>query len=1414
MGQRPYGEVVGDISHGTVWVAARQLAPGAPAQEWVGLRVTGGTIEVKGDVQFRPGQLVVADDARIALTLDLESAPPSGTAEDGAGAEAVATACRLPRTATLRINPDGPGAVGDLDASLSVFGQEIALSRRSGAAGPPACSLVGRRVLVPLAATPDRLTVAKSRSTLFAPSGTAAIRKAHWSLPVTTDPIDLLGEAAGCGRVALDLAPGLRASWYGLEGGPVSLGRADLYADGAALRITAVPAQGRRAHQAFRLWKETTRDRSRVEVTFPGPFSLSYVSHASGTDEFTTHGLARPWLDRPRTAAGRRVDTALRVTFRLTHEAGGVRLALESKASCGGAGEQHSSMALALSNALLTVTPPRGLRLDGPLAGPGRIDSGELSLTFLLRHLLPTLPDPYAANFPAPTTRPAHADTPEVRARVLWSTPSEAALSLGVVHDGTDDDLPAELVPAPEVLPLETEAERILLTSFEEWLGGHHRRSGLALLDVSSFADQLGVAIALTAGQRRVPLTVDDLALRTEAENTLVFLLPQFQWEPVRNLANPLTGDQEDVLTFDSDGGPTLMGTRSVTLVPFTPVPVAQELVRAHEEDDAPAAVLFTLPFGMRAWVWLDPGDRAFKEPATLRMLRARFPGLTGVRRLSLRAGVPEGAEPAGSAGSPPPPLLTGRAWQARTFDGTGSPNPALHSVLGPLRDDFNSTFNHTVPLSRIDFGGHGASLVSRWVNNSQEGIHISQVTFDAFHGRTAFERIQLTTLLVPCFAVLVRTITLERYGSGAVVRWDSGWTATTPGLFRHPTAGRIGHPGAVRGLFNIREIHDTDRYAELAADGAAPAARMQAVYFDADVDISGVQDGQGTDGRVPAHGHVGFVQRIPLGQPVSTTGVGALTPGQLRELFDSQGPLGGPVDCTVRIGSSPHTMGVHGVYAARAGVNPGTGDEEFAVALYGSPHLPGAGQWSVVRVDNATGRVEPVGAGPGVPLVRRNNAVPHSPNKYPLRWAEPRHLFDSSPDMDFALLFAGESQRILYSRPRVTYEDTNITSALAPWLADPYTMLRSGGLFPSLDEAFALDQPYPLSVASGRLAFVPDTVSVAPGPQNQRLVEAAAWNAEARYEDAEFTIDTADDWRIGASKVCQRLVFGPLQEILVFVHDIASPAAGGTGFPQPEVRPGASIAPVAEVLDLLRKLVPGTDMAGGRAEPGLPGPLHVTSSFTGTAYRLTAVADFMLQGEQGEGVDCGIGKVRGGLKLGADLVADPRAGDIRGSVFLEITGSYQQLIFPAIYAGGEIRFRIRGDASGTAEVELDACAVGSVGGDLIPGLVELEATVKYGYFIGIGDAFRPGIVLGMSGRALLLSGLLGFSLSVEGRLIVERLALPSSPVKLRGDILVAGTVTLAWAVKKRKSFHTTYDVELDWETLLFAAKAGILPAP
>ena len=131
----------------------------------------------------------------------------------------------------------------------------------------------------------------------------------------------------------------------------------------------------------------------------------------------------------------------------------------------------------------------------------------------------------------------------------------------------------------------------------------------------------------------------------------------------------------------------------------------------------------------------------------------------------------------------------------------------------------------------------------------------------------------------------------------------------------------------------------------------------------------------------------------------------------------------------------------------------------------------------------------------------------------------------------------------------------------------------------------------------------------------------------------------------------------------------------------------------------------------------------------------------------------------------------------------------------------------------------MDACTIGSVGGTLVPGLVDVEATVRYGYFIQIAAGkVRPGLVASMEGRAKLLSGLLGFRFGVEGRVLIypefDPGAIDRSGVRLFGRIRVAGTVTVAWLIEESKSFETDFEEKLNWKTVVFAVKAGLVPVP
>jgi hypothetical protein len=193
------------------------------------------------------------------------------------------------------------------------------------------------------------------------------------------------------------------------------------------------------------------------------------------------------------------------------------------------------------------------------------------------------------------------------------------------------------------------------------------------------------------------------------------------------------------------------------------------------------------------------------------------------------------------------------------------------------------------------------------------------------------------------------------------------------------------------------------------------------------------------------------------------------------------------------------------------------------------------------------------------------------------------------------------------------------------------------------------------------------------------------------------------------------------------------------------------------------------------------------------------------------------MGKLKVSMKLGAELSVEIVKRTTAGSVFFEVTGSWQQQIFPALYGGGLMRFRVGANSDGTTTLELDACVTGSVGGDLIPGLVSVEATVKYGYFL-FTNPVLPGFMCGMEGRAKLLDGLVAFKFAVEGRIGITRTTHDPADLEhicnLHGEILVSGMVTVAWVLPARKSFRTQFDVNVDWKMVLVAAKTGLLPVP
>jgi hypothetical protein len=471
---------------------------------------------------------------------------------------------------------------------------------------------------------------------------------------------------------------------------------------------------------------------------------------------------------------------------------------------------------------------------------------------------------------------------------------------------------------------------------------------------------------------------------------------------------------------------------------------------------------------------------------------------------------------------------------------------------------------------------------------------------------------------------------------------------------------------------------------------------------------------------------------------------------------------------------------------------------------VWGSPIFPASGQWSVVRVDTVNKTVQSIDAKVGVPLIKQDGGA--------YRWADPEDLMNAAAaKRDYALLMAHDTQRFLLQRPKIEITAKNISSTEAPRVADPYSMLESTGLFPRVDQAIPLAVGTELIAETLKLATGTLTAG-ALGIPTKTLINLPAWSEKVDFSQAALLIDSLDNWKIHLSKLQQKLDFDVLGEIMSLVHDFESVAGDASKILQPKIAFSPVLEAVSGVLDMLSRLAPNL--------PGGVGPFKLSASFAGTTFKLEVVADFKLGTKDSEEIECGMGKARGNLRVGAELTADIIKRDIGGAIFLEISGSWQQLIFPFIYGGGHLRFFIRGDQAGKTTLEFDACTIGSIGGTIIPGLVDLEATVKYGYFIQVTNRVLPGILVGMEGRAKLLSGLVGFKFGIEGRALINPMPLVDADnqadrdIEIYGRIRVAGTVTVAWAIEKSKSFETDFNVRINWKTALLMYKAGLLPVP
>lgn len=863
------------LGRSSFWIRADLLSPGAPAGSYVGLRITGGELVFTPPPIDSAGKLSLPAGGRCTVQLNLEAPAVPAAAGGQAGIDDANAKLALPATFSFTLAA-GHGTVTQLgDASWTLYRQRIAFNWRSGPVPTYEPQLLS--VLIPFSASVRELKVRSAASPFAEVAGQARIRRAGWALPVATIDVANPVEAAGIGGLAVQTDTGLTLSWRGLREGPVRLPSPWVALAPGLLLITDVQASNRYAHQTLRLWKDAdSRFRSTLALRYSDSFAVTYAAATAGSEVLAAQTNAQARLDRPVDVKGtplpiRTLGSLLVLSFTDDEQLAFLYddniLADSVDPQATGLLKNGRPLSLAIRNALFTVTPVNSLLLFARLRDEEMVERGTLMLGMGLYGLLPTLPDPYAANV-GWLRRQGRGELRALQLGLLLI----AAVGWTKADDDEDPDavdtrfafaplVSQQAVLAPWTSSVTETPNPQTPSSTEGWLSNqaiwdrYFQRFGneqFALLDVSSNADQMGVSFAwfnprevdereqvfhkvyggngnAPALTSAYPLQVRDLDLTAESRFVRAFTVPQISWEPLVNLTAPAIGGDPPVgfNLYPDDGGPTRLFNDSVELVPIAPIPVTELLVQDFKERQTGfTGALFTLPFGLRAFAEFSRKNQ-FTPALGGARLRFNRPEYAGDVKggLQLRADAPR--HPAES------PIFKGSTLQidnVRNPDGSDAHAGTLgHSVAFIFNKEFffdgNTGYkDRGVPLTRIDFSGYGASLFSRWLNPNAAIAATSQTFFDVFVGRTAHEVVQVRSLVYPWGIRVVRTITMFRTSSAHVFRFDTGWQAESAGLydFRYnvydplfnvipqPSPYEI-HPGIVKGVFQVRNIRETN---------------------------------------------------------------------------------------------------------------------------------------------------------------------------------------------------------------------------------------------------------------------------------------------------------------------------------------------------------------------------------------------------------------------------------------------------------------------------------------------------------------------------------------------------------------------------------------------------------------------------
>ncbi len=842
------------IDDGSIWIRSNLFANAAPAGHYTGLKVSGGTMTLSNAGTRTDDRLDLPAGASINLKLKLVQQDALPAAGGLHGEDARQSNVDLPSDAVFDIGLNSLSV-----SAMDEAGWELYQDKRTFnlvESPSPSYNALLKRILIPCYTKPDGIDIPEGTalSPLFNLHGTGKAKEAAWTLPTAAINIDAAPAAEGIGGLAVLFDTDMEMSWQGLEGGGITPNDTWFQLLPGIIGLTAAQAANVIANQHFDLWEnETDGFASRARLQFTDAFPLLYFSLSNGYEAVFTQADTDIQTDRPVKVDGQPFEIKGNDTFFLytaTDAAQNILLfdpnilidaALEDDGKTFDP-DAFESAALALSNALLTVTKPVAYYLAGKLKSPTEVESGNLVLLHGLYYFLPTLPDPYAANLATFLRRQQRTkssinaniggfqqiialllctvnwpDTNDLNAEVSYQF---FPVLFGRIHNmgfqcgrsaraadvttGADDTNAAITIKALVAQSQDHYNPAQYENPWQKYLSIFGPEC-YSLLDVSTNADLMGISYGVynrdvvlrmthqavdVSSQAPVPYQIEGMDLKASGQFVKAFTVPHISWEPVINLSDiqdKPADPPQGFLGFPDDGGPTRIFNTSTRTVTLAPIPVTDFLIEEFSNGSEVATYsLFTLPFGLNAMARINP-DNHFPtggDGSEFAFNRPKF-------ETSLKGGIQ--LKTTGAYNE----VQENLNFEGNTLQRTNliSSNPGKTSVLGEsVTSIFNNEFsaagqfgfftNRGVPLERIDFSGYGASMFSNWLNNDAKFAQTSQAKFDVLIGRTAHEVIQVRSVIYPWGIYVVRTITLFRVGSGYVYRVDSGWRAETDGEY------------------------------------------------------------------------------------------------------------------------------------------------------------------------------------------------------------------------------------------------------------------------------------------------------------------------------------------------------------------------------------------------------------------------------------------------------------------------------------------------------------------------------------------------------------------------------------------------------------------------------------------------------